>query len=133
MRPRWARACHSSQSQQELQSASSGANLCIEALEKAARIVTDVIEELDEACRLVFAKRSGMALGIWTTRPSMPRCAEGVAYYLSKLAPTLTVIATSTAPNRYERRAWRSAVRRIALSPMFVSDTWNVIPMVNAK
>jgi hypothetical protein len=45
----------------------------------------------------------------------------------------LTDVAMVTAPGRNESGAWRSAVRRIRLDPMFVSETWNVIPIVNAR
>lgn len=54
------------------------------------------------------------------------------SYRLSNVAITLTTNARITAPKRYDKRAWRSTVRRMTRLPMSVSDTWNVIPTVNA-
>ena len=51
---------------------------------------------------------------------------------VSRLAMTLTVVARMTAPNRNDSSACRSTVRRILWVVMSVSDTWNVIPIVNA-
>ena len=51
----------------------------------------------------------------------------------SRLDTTLMTSATITAPNKYESKAWERAVLRMALLVRFVSDTWNVIPMVNAR
>ena len=42
-------------------------------------------------------------------------------------------VAMITAPSGNESHAWRSAARRISLDPMFVSETWNVMPIVNAR
>ncbi len=50
-----------------------------------------------------------------------------------RLDTTLMTRATMTAPNKYERRAWERAILRILLVVKFVSDTWKVMPMVNAK
>jgi hypothetical protein len=44
----------------------------------------------------------------------------------------LIVVAITAIPNRYDRRAWRKAVIRIGRKARSVSDTWKVIPMVNA-
>jgi len=44
----------------------------------------------------------------------------------------LIVVAITAIPNRYDRRAWRNAVIRIGRETRSVSETWNVIPMVNA-
>ena len=53
-------------------------------------------------------------------------------YVFSRLAITLIVVARITAPNRNEMSACRSTWWRISRRVMSVSDTWNVIPTVNA-
>ena len=50
-----------------------------------------------------------------------------------RLETTLITRAMITAPNRYENIAWTRAICLIDLEVRFVSDTWKVIPMVNAK
>jgi aspartate aminotransferase-like enzyme len=40
--------------------------------------------------------------------------------------------AITAMPNRHDRRTWREAVIRIGRETRSVSETWNVIPMVNA-
>lgn len=50
-----------------------------------------------------------------------------------RLETTLMTKAMITAPNKYENIACTRAIRRIGLEVRFVSDTWKVIPMVNAK
>ena len=42
-------------------------------------------------------------------------------------------MATMPVPNRYDSSPWRSAVRRIGWDVSALSDTWNVMPIVNAK
>jgi hypothetical protein len=42
-------------------------------------------------------------------------------------------VAMMTAPRGKDSHACRSAVRRIFLDPMLVSDTWNVIPIVKDR
>ena len=41
-------------------------------------------------------------------------------------------MAITPVPKTNDRKAWRSAVMRIAFDLMFVSDTWYVMPIVNA-
>ena len=48
--------------------------------------------------------------------------------HLLSPATRLIVTAMMTAPKRYDSRACRSAVARIADVCRFVSETWNVIP-----
>ena len=55
-----------------------------------------------------------------------------LGYLLSRPATRLIVVARITAPNRYDSSAWRSAVTRISGVSRSVSDTWKVIPTVNA-
>jgi hypothetical protein len=50
-----------------------------------------------------------------------------------RLETTLMTKAMITVPNKYENIACTRAIRRIGLEVRFVSDTWKVIPMVNAK
>ena len=45
---------------------------------------------------------------------------------------TLMVVAKMTAPKRKDSNAWLSTARRSSRRVMSVSDTWNVIPTVNA-
>src|SRR5205823_33252 len=47
-------------------------------------------------------------------------------------ATKLIVIATMTTPNNHDSSAWRKTTRRIAFVVRLVSDTWNVMPTVNA-
>lgn len=47
-------------------------------------------------------------------------------------ASRFTVTAMMKAPNRYDTIECRSTVRRISLLVRLVSETWNVVPMVNA-
>ena len=51
------------------------------------------------------------------------------------LSPATMLItdAMMTAPYRYDRRACRSTLARIAGSVTLVSETWNVIPTVKAR
>ena len=51
---------------------------------------------------------------------------------LSSPATTFTVVARITAPNRNDSSAWRSTARRMRCCVMSVSDTWKVMPIVNA-
>ena len=53
-------------------------------------------------------------------------------YVFSRLATTFTVVARITAPNKNEMSACRSTWWRISDRVMSVSDTWNVMPTVNA-
>ena len=53
--------------------------------------------------------------------------------HFRRLATTLIERPMMTAPKRNASRAWRSAVLRIGLSPMSVSETWKVRPIVNAR
>lgn len=53
-------------------------------------------------------------------------------YFVSRVAMTLIVVATTTTPKRYDSSACRSAAIRIGFAPMSVSETWNVMPMVSA-
>ncbi len=48
-------------------------------------------------------------------------------------ATRLMVSATMTVPNRYDSREWRSTVARNDRLFSSVSETWNVIPTVNAR
>jgi hypothetical protein len=52
--------------------------------------------------------------------------------YLTTPAITLTITARITAPKRYESSACRTTVRRIPRTCTSVSETWKVIPTVNA-
>jgi adenylate cyclase len=45
----------------------------------------------------------------------------------------LIVAARITAPNTYDSKAWRSARRRYSADCRSVSETWKVIPIVNAR
>jgi hypothetical protein len=62
-------------------------------------------------------------------------CGEGAcpAAHFASPDTRLIDVAMITAPSGNESHAWRSAVRRISLDPMFVSETWNVMPIVNAR
>lgn len=53
--------------------------------------------------------------------------------YLSRPATALMVTPTMQTPKRYDSRAWRRAVARIAGDVRSVSDTWNVIPRVRDR
>jgi hypothetical protein len=53
--------------------------------------------------------------------------------YLSRLPTTLMTNPTMTAPNRYDKRAWRKANRLIISVVRSVSETWKVMPRVNAR
>ena len=44
----------------------------------------------------------------------------------------LMLAATITTPKRYERSAWSSTMRRIGERRSVVSETWYVMPIVNA-
>lgn len=52
--------------------------------------------------------------------------------YLLSPATRLIVMAMMTVPNRKDTRACRRTVLRICMSTMSVSETWKVIPTVNA-
>ena len=52
--------------------------------------------------------------------------------YWRRDATTLIIIARITAPNRKASKAWVRTVRRIRRIWMSVSETWKVIPTVNA-
>jgi hypothetical protein len=53
-------------------------------------------------------------------------------FYLSSPATRLIVMAMMTIPNRYDRSECLSAVRRIVNDARSVSETWKVMPIVNA-
>jgi cell division protease FtsH len=55
------------------------------------------------------------------------------AGYLNSPETRLITVARTTAPNRYDNSAWRSATARISEVCSSVSETWNVIPMVKAR
>jgi hypothetical protein len=52
---------------------------------------------------------------------------------LARLTRRFTEPARISEPNKYERNAWRSTVLRSSLVSTCVSETWNVMPMVNAR
>ena len=66
-------------------------------------------------------------------RHALPTLAAVENHWFSRLAITLTVVARITAPNKNEISACRSTWRRISRRVMSVSDTWNVMPIVNAR
>lgn len=65
-------------------------------------------------------------------RPTDPSPPHRPAH-LTSPASRFTVAAMITAPNRYDTSACRSTVVRISLLVRFVSETWKVIPTVNAR
>ncbi len=68
-------------------------------------------------------------------RPRPVSCSGGPASrcrHRARPASRFTVTAMMNAPNRYDTIEWRSTVRRISLLVRLVSETWNVVPMVNA-
>src|SRR2546421_10254997 len=58
--------------------------------------------------------------------------AHGHVDHLLSPATMLIVNATITVPNTYASKAWRSTWARIADVLTSLSDTWNVMPTVNA-
>jgi hypothetical protein len=54
-------------------------------------------------------------------------------YRFSKPATTLIIIAMIEVPKTNESSAWCNAVLRMDVEVRFVSDTWYVILMVNAR
>ena len=67
-----------------------------------------------------------------TARLVRPAEGTGGRHRLSP-ATMLIVSATMTVPNRYDSNEWRSTVARNSLLLSSVSETWNVIPTVNAR
>ena len=62
--------------------------------------------------------------------------AGGMLAWLCHLASPdtrLIDVAMITAPSGNDSHACRSAVRRICLDSMFVSETWNVMPIVKDR
>jgi hypothetical protein len=77
-------------------------------------------------------RRAGRAGAGTSARWRLDR-ARSLCQWLERLATRLTVVASTPVPNTYDNSAWRRAVRRIGAEPMSVSETWNVIPIVNAR
>lgn len=104
------------------------------------RLVTatgsDVVHRLG---RFAWRPRSrfvtrGARLSRRFTRQPRPVSSPGVSAAAQRARPAsrFTVTAMMNAPNRYDTIEWRSTVRRISLLVRLVSETWNVVPMVNA-
>ena len=66
-------------------------------------------------------------------RGSGNRAMSGGARYLARPETRLIDVAMITATSGNDIKACRSAVRRICLDLMSVSETWNVIPIVKAR
>lgn len=87
--------------------------------------------------RLVIASGSDAThrLGRFAWRPRSRFVAPGrppvPASQRASPASRFTVTAMMNAPNRYDTIECRSTARRISLLVRFVSETWNVVPMVN--
>ena len=67
-----------------------------------------------------------------STAPNVSAPDRPVVHLERRLATTLMVVARITTPKRYDSTAWRRAVLRIALELISVSETWKVMPRVNA-
>ena len=66
-------------------------------------------------------------------REAPPPRPFGPRRYTTSAASTLIVEAMIAVPKRYDSSAWRRSVRRTTGSVTAVSDTWYVIPTVNAR
>lgn len=62
-----------------------------------------------------------------------PAAGPDLASHFASPDTRLIDVAMITAPSGNESHACCSAVRRISLDPMSVSETWKVMPIVNAR
>jgi hypothetical protein len=67
------------------------------------------------------------------TRPPAPLPPKADLPHLLRPATRLTIAATIIVASRYDVRACSRAVRRMGEVVRGVSDTWRVMPMVNAR